>query len=226
VTRHRRRAASASFHYALASRFTRQRAVAQLRRYAMKCGALLPQLLCACLVFVPHLSRAQGCEWARLPDPSAGVDAIEVLTYAGYGPPGEGRTLVRVDASGRTAWLAKRCPDGTLVGHLATPTFDELSEEFERALESIRGQPPRPFVSDEHPFAEILREGRMEPLCQSPYDGLDLDVIVYHDGSKEHYKCVTGALLRFGQKVLRLVPDAICASRIARLCIQRMVDRL
>jgi hypothetical protein len=31
--RHRVRAASASFHCALASRFTRQRAAAQLRRY-------------------------------------------------------------------------------------------------------------------------------------------------------------------------------------------------
>ena len=199
--------------------------VADLRRYATKCGALLSQLLCVCLVSAPHLSHAQGCDWQSLPDPSADVDTIEVLTYAGYGPPGEGRTLVRLDASGRTAWLAKGCPDGTLVGQLATRTFGELLEEFERALESIRGQPRRPSVSEEHPFAEIVREGRMEPLCQSPFDGVDLDVTVYHDGSKEHYKCVTGALLRFGEKVLRLVPDAICTSRIARLCIQRMVDR-
>jgi hypothetical protein len=66
----------------------------------------------------------------------------------------------------------------------------------------------------------------VEPLCQSPFDGVDLDVTVHHDGSKEHYKCVSGALLRFGQKVLRLIPDAICASRITRLCIQRMVDQL
>ena len=202
-----------------------RRAAADLERYATKFGALLPRLLFACLVFVPHISRAQGCAWESLPDPPVGVDTIEVLTYAGFPPPGEGRTLVRIDASGRTAWLAKKCPDGTLFGHLATPTFDELFEEFERALESVRGQPPRPFISDEHPLAEILREGRMEPLCQSPHDGVDLDVTVYHDGSKERYKCVSGALLRFGQKVLRLVPDAICTSRITRLCIQRMVDR-
>jgi hypothetical protein len=32
VIRHRERAASASFHYALAARFTRQRAAAELRR--------------------------------------------------------------------------------------------------------------------------------------------------------------------------------------------------
>jgi hypothetical protein len=33
VMRHRVRAASAGFHYALASRITRQRAAAELRRY-------------------------------------------------------------------------------------------------------------------------------------------------------------------------------------------------
>jgi hypothetical protein len=34
VTRHHGGAASAPFHYALAARFTRQRAAAELRRYA------------------------------------------------------------------------------------------------------------------------------------------------------------------------------------------------
>jgi hypothetical protein len=39
VTRHRGDAASASFHYALASRFIRQRVAAELRRYAALTGS-------------------------------------------------------------------------------------------------------------------------------------------------------------------------------------------
>jgi len=41
VTRRRGRGASASFHYALAPRFTRQRAAAELRRYASQARRLL-----------------------------------------------------------------------------------------------------------------------------------------------------------------------------------------
>lgn len=195
------------------------------QRYARTRGALLPQLLFACLTFVPQVSRAQGCEWQSLPTPSADVEVIEVLRYGGYGPLA-GRTLVRVDVSGQTVWLARgRCPDRTLIGRLATLTFADLEDELRRAVESIRSQPPRPFVSDEHPFTAIVREGRMEPLCQSLEDGVDLDVTLYHDGSKQHYRCVTGALLRFGEHVLRLVPDAICASRPTSACAERLVDQ-
>jgi hypothetical protein len=186
---------------------------------------VLWRLLFACLTFVPQVSRAQGCEGENLPAPSADVDVIEVLRYGGYGPPA-GRTLVRVDVSGQILWLARgQCPDRTLVGRLATPTFDDLEDEFRRAVASIRSQPPRPLVSDAHSLAEVIREGRMEPLCLSPLDGVDLDVTLYHDGSKEHYKCVTGALLRFGEHMLRLVPDAICASRPTSACAERLVGQ-
>ena len=168
-------------------------------------GALFPQLLLACLVFVPHLSRAQGCEWESLPAPSADVDVIEVPRYGGYGEPA-GRTLVRVDVSGEIVWLAHgQCPDRALVGRLTTPTFDDLEDEFRRVVASIRSQPP--------------------PLCQSPEDGVDLDVTLYHDGSNEHHRCVTGGLLRFGENVLELVADAMCASRPTRACVQRMVGQ-
>jgi len=64
----------------------------------------------------------------------------------------------------------------------------------------------------------------MEPLCQSPEDGVDLDVTLYRDGSKEQYTCVSGALLRFGESVLKRVSDAICANRMTAVCIERMVD--
>jgi hypothetical protein len=81
------------------------------------------------------------------------------------------------------------------------------------------------MVSIDHPFEEIIREGRAEPLCQSPADGFDVDVTLYRAGSKEHYECVTGALLRFGENVLRLVSDSICANRTTSVCIQRMVGQ-
>ena len=103
---------------------------------------------------------------------------------------------------------------------LASP---ESADEFRGALESVRNQPPRPVVSDEHPVSEIIREGRLEPLCQSPEDGVDLDVILYTDGSKEHYTCVTGALLRFGDSVLKRAFDAVCENRATAVCVERMV---
>lgn len=82
-----------------------------------------------------------------------------------------------------------------------------------------------PFVSDEHPSSAIIREGRIAPLCRSLEDGVDVDVTVYHDGSKEHHECVTGALLVFAANVLRLVPDALCASRPASACAERIVGQ-
>jgi hypothetical protein len=131
---------------------------------------------------------------------------------------------VRVDMSGQIVWLGHgQCADRTLVGRLVTPTFGDLADELRRAVDSIRSQPSRPFVSAAHPFSEIIREGRIEPLCQSPEDGVDVDVILYHDGSKEHYTCVTGPLLRFGENVLRLVADAICASQVTRACVERLM---
>ena len=202
-----------------------QCAAAELRRHATKGVALVPRLLLACLMLMPQLSRAQGCEWETLPAPSADVQVIEVVRSGGYGPQA-GRSVVRIDASGQIVWLSRgQCPDRILDGRMTTPTFDELMDQFRRAVESIRSQPPRPFVSDEHAFTEILREGRTEPLCQSPEDGVDLDVALYHDGSKEQYKCVSGALLRFGEHVFRLGPDAICASRPTSACAERLVGQ-
>lgn len=199
--------------------------VAQLERYATKSVALVARLLFFCLMFMPQLLRAQGCEWESLPALPVDAQVIEVLRSGGFGPQA-GRSVVRIDASGEIVWLARgRCSERSLVGHMTTPTFDDLADQFRRAVESIRSQPPRPFVSDEHPFTEILREGRTEPLCRSPEDGVDLDVALYHDGSKEHYKCVTGALLRFGEHVFRLVPDAICASRPTSACAERLVGQ-
>jgi hypothetical protein len=122
------RAASAPFHYALAARWTAHRAAAEQRRYAMTYQTLLLPLLLACSVLVPQLSRAQACEWDRFPEPPAGVDVIEVLRHGGYPT---GRTLVSVDASGSIVLLARgQCPDQALRGRLATPTFDELVDEF------------------------------------------------------------------------------------------------
>ena len=225
VVRRHVRAACASFHCAHAARWTRGRAAAQLRRYATTAAALVTRLLFACLMFMPQLSRAQGCEWEGLPAPSVDVQVIEVLRSGGYGPQA-GRSVVRIDASGQIVWLSRgQCPDRILVGRMTTPTFADLMDQFRRAVDSIRSQPPRPFVSDEDPFTEILREGRMEPLCQSPEDGVDLDIALYHDGSREHYKCVTGALLQFGEHVFRLVPDAICASRQTSACAERLVGQ-
>lgn len=103
---------------------------------------------------------------------------------------------------------------------LASP---ESADEFRGALESVRNQPPRPVVPNEHPVSEIIREGRLEPLCQSPEDGVDLDVTLYTDGSKEHYTCVTGALLRFGDSVLKRAFDAVCENRATAVCVERMV---
>ncbi len=155
----------------------------------MKCNTLLPQLLLAGFIFLPQLSRAQGCEWERFPEPSADADVIEVLRYGGYGPPA-GRTLVSINATGRIELLRHgQCLDRALVGHLETPTFEELARDVERAV-----------------------EGGTKPLCQSPVDGVDVDVTLYRHGSKVHYQCVTGALLRFGERVLKLVSDAILVS--------------
>ena len=202
----------------------RQRAAAELRRYAMKHRMLLPHLVVGCLTLMPQLSHAQACDvWQRFAEPSAETDVIEVLSSGGYGPQA-GRTLVSVDAAGRIALLGRgQCPDRTLVGHLETPTFEELGEELQRAIESVRGQPPRPVVSAEHSAIEIIREGRIEPLCQSPADGVDVDVTLYRRGSKEHYRCVTGALLRFGDRVLDLIADALCGTRMTAACIDRLI---
>ena len=104
----------------------------------MRLSTLLSTLLLADLVLVPQLSHAQTCAWERFPEPSAGVDVIEVLRHGGYGPPA-GRTLVSVDASGRIALLAPgQCPGQTLVGLLPTPAFDDLLGEFRRAVEADR----------------------------------------------------------------------------------------
>jgi hypothetical protein len=219
------RAACASFHYAHAARWTRGHAAAQLRRYAMRYGAVLPQVLLASFVCMPLLSHAQTCEWERPSEPSAGTDVIEVLRYGGFGAPA-GRTVVSVDASGRATLLARgRCPDRTLVGRLASPSFDELANEFRHAVDSVRNQPPRPVVSDDHSLTEIIREGRMAPLCQSPIDGVDVDVTLYRDGRRERYTCVTGALLRFAESVLDRIYDAICTNRITTVCIERLVGQ-
>ena len=189
-------------------RWTAQRAAAELRRYAMTYTTVFARLLVVCAIFVvPQVSWAQSCEWDRFPEPAANTDVIEVLRHGGYGPPPfAGRTLVSLDASGRVLLLRLgQCPDRTLVGRLEAPAFAELVDEMRAAMESVRNQPPRPIVSR----AEIFREGRMEPLCTSPTDGIDVDVTLYLHGSKEHYQCVTGALLRFGERVLKLVSDAI-----------------
>ena len=173
---------------------------------------VVARLLVACAIFVvPRVSWAQSCAWDRFPEPAANTDVIEVLRHGGYGPPPfAGRTLVSIDASGRVRLLRiGQCPDRTLVGRLEAPTFAKLVDEMRDAIESVRNQPPRPFVSEVHPLLEIIREGRMEPLCTSPTDGIDVDVTLYLNGSKEHYPCVTGALLRFGERVLKLVSDAI-----------------
>lgn len=204
-------------------RCTAQRAAAELRRHATKRNAPLTLLLLAGLVSVSQRSHAQGCEWEGLPVPPSDVEVIEVHRYGGYGPPA-GRTLVRIDSSDQTVWVPHgRCPDRALAGRLATFSFDDLEGEFRRAVESNRSQPPRSFVSDENPISEIIREGRIEPLCRSPEDGVDLDVTFYSDGMKEHYGCVTGALLRFAADVLRTVPDAICAIRPVGECAERVV---
>ena len=170
----------------------------------MRLSMLLSTLLFADLVLVPRLSHAQTCEWEGFPEPLAGVDVIEVHRHGGYGP-SAGRTLVTVDPSGRIALLAPgQCPRQTLVGLLQTPMFDDLVGEFRRAVEADR-------------------EGQIEPRCQSPEDGVDLDVTLYRDGSKERHACVRGALLRFGEDVLNRVFDAICADRTTIVCIRRMV---
>jgi hypothetical protein len=56
-------------------------------------------------------------------------------------------------------------------------------------------------------------------------DGVDLDVTLYRDGERESYTCVTGALLRFAESVLERISDAICANRVATVCIKRMVGQ-
>lgn len=195
------------------------------RRAATGCR-VLSQLVFACFVILPHLSRAQGCEWQNLPEPSAEVEVIEVLRYGGgIGPPA-GRSLARVDASAQIVWLAHgRCPDRTLGGRLATVSFTALEKQFRGAVESIRSQPARPSVYDAQTLAAIVREGRLEPLCQSSEDGVDVDVTLYHGGSREHYKCVSGALLRFGENVIRLVSDSICGSALTSECVERFMGR-
>jgi hypothetical protein len=181
------------------------RRVADARRYAMKYDAALPQLLLVGLMFVPQLAHAQSCEWERFAEPSAGAEVIEVHRHGGYGPPA-GRTLVSVDASGRIAVLARgQCPDQTLVGVLATPAFADLVREFRTAVEAVRND-------------------RIEARCASLSDGVDLDVTLYRDGSKEHYACVRGPLLRFGEGVLNRVFDAICTNRTTTVCVRRLVD--
>jgi hypothetical protein len=206
---------------------TRRRAAAELRRYAVTCSSSLVRLVLVCIAFAPQLSRAQSCEWDRFAEPPADADVIEVSRRGGYGPaPFSGRTLVSVEASGRIALLAVgQCPDRTLVGRVERAVFEALVDELGQALTSVRSQPPRPMVSADHPFEEIIREGRVEPLCQSPVDGVDVDVTLYRAGSKEHHECVTGALLRFGENVLRLVSDSICANRTTSVCIKRMVGQ-
>ena len=227
VTGRRGRAARAPFHYARAPRFTRQRAAAELRRYALACSGWFARALFVCIALAPQLSRAQSCDWERFAKPAGDADVIEVTMHGGYGPaPFSGRTLVSVEASGRIALLAVgQCPDQTLVDRLEQPTFTELVDQLGQAVASVRSQPPRPIVSADHPFGEIIREGRIEPLCQSPVDGFDVDVTLYRAGSREHYECVSGALLRFGENVLRLVSDAICANRTTSVCINRMVGQ-
>ena len=191
--------------------------------YAKSSRVLLPLLFLVGIVSAPYGVQAQGCEWENLPTPSSGAHVIEVLRSGGYGPPA-GRTLVRVDALGETVWLPHgRCADRTVVGRLDAPSFEGLEAEFRRAVEVIRSRPPGLLVSDEHPLSQIIREGRREPLCQSMEDGEDLSITLYRDGMTEHYRCVTGALLRFAENVLRLVPEAICAIRPNGACAERLV---
>jgi hypothetical protein len=167
----------------------------------------LKLLLCVFLMVVPRLSSAQTCDvqLSRFPEPSAGVDAVEVLTYGGIG----GRILVSVDASGRVALLNwGQCPDQTKVGSIGGPAFDVFLEAAVRAIESVRSQPARPNESLEDLLA-IIEKGRMEPLCLSLQDGVDVDVTLYIRGSKERYSCVTGALLEFGRQLLNAVSAAV-----------------
>jgi len=163
--------------YVLCSRYRR---VADARRYAVTCSGWFARLIFVCIAFAPQLSRAQSCEWDRFVEPAADADVIEVSRHGGYGPaPSSGRTLVSVEASGRIALLAVgQCPDQTLVGRLERPAFEEFVGELGQAVASVRSQPPRPMVSADHPFAEIIREGRVEPLCQSPVDGFDVDGVI------------------------------------------------
>jgi hypothetical protein len=186
------------------------RRVADARRHATGHGNVLALLLIVCLLITPRLSRAQ-CEWDRFPEPVGNADVIEVHRHGGYGPPPfAGRALASVDASSRTALLrVGQCPDQTLVGRMESPTFEGLVGELGRALASVRRQPPRPIVSDLQSAIEIIREGRVEPFCQAPVDGWDVDVTLYFHGRKEHYACVTGALLLFGERVLKLISDAM-----------------
>ena len=72
----------------------------------------------------------------------------------------------------------------------------------EAAVEVVPKQPHRP-VSDLQSLIEIIRESRTRPLCQSPEDGVDVDLTLHRHGSTEHYRCVTGALLRFGERSAR-----------------------
>jgi hypothetical protein len=223
VAGRRGRAACAAFHCAHAARWTVCHAAAELRRYAKQRRPLLPLLFLLGVVSVPYGSQAQGCEWENLPTPSSDAHVIEVLRSGGYGPPA-GRTLVRVDASGQADWLPHgRCADRTVVGRLDSPSFENLEAEFRRAVEAMRSRPPGLFVSDEHPLSEILREGRREPLCQSIEDGEDVSITLFRDGMTEHYRCVTGPLLRLAGSILRLVPEAICAIRPNGACAERQL---
>jgi hypothetical protein len=175
--------------------------------------------LLACLICAPLPSHAQT--WDGFAEPPEGTDVIEVHRYGGFGP-GAGGTLVSIDAAGRAAVLAPgQCPDEALVGRLSTPTFDDIRGELERAVASVRGQPAR-SVTDAS-IADIVREGRLEPLCLSPLDGVDMHVTLYSSGSKQQYKCVTGALQRFGESLLNRVFDAVSSNRATTACIERLV---
>jgi hypothetical protein len=166
-------------------------------------------LLVLGMLLVNECATAQSCDLSQslFPAHPSDTDTIEIAKYGGYP---SGRAVVAIDASGSIIVLPwRQCADQIKHGRADPSEFDKFLAQVAHAIETVRNQPSRPDPSTNSELLEIIIGGRIEGLCLSHVDGVDVDVTLFVKGVTSHYPCVTGELLVFGQELLRFGFDAV-----------------
>jgi len=161
------------------------------------------------MLLVGQCAAAQGCDpsQSQFPAPQSDTDTIEIASYGGFP---SGRAVVSIDASGRIIVLPSRqCTAQIKHGRADPSKFAEFLAHAMHAIETVGNQPPRPDPSTSAELLETIKSGRIEGLCLSNVDGVDVDVTLFVKGAKSYYPCVTGELLVFGQELLRFAFAAV-----------------